>query len=73
MATPGCGSSSPARCVNCVGEHIAIHKDCESRQELPPLRYSNPAAEAVAPPLAADAIDMATDNQDVSLPPTPTR
>ena len=72
-ATPGCCSSSPPRCANCGGAHIATHRECDSRPAPPPLRRSTAAEAIVLPPPAGDAMDTATDDDDLSPPASPTR
>jgi len=72
-AAPGCCSSSPPRCTNCGGAHTATHRDCDSRPTPPPLRRSSTADEVVLPPPAGDEMDTATDDRDVSPPPSPSR
>jgi len=71
-ATPGCCSSSPSYCVNCGDNNSAIHRDCESHPSPPSLRRSTTAVEVVPQPPAGDEMDTATDDQDVSRPPSPT-
>jgi len=72
-ATPGCCSASPSRCANCGGNHTATHRDCDSRPVPPTLRRSAVAAEVPPPPPHGDEMDTATDGQDDSPPPSPTR
>jgi len=72
-ATPGCCSSAPSRCVNCGGNHTAVHKDCESRPTPHTIRRSSATAEVVPLPPEGDAMDTATDEQVNSPPPSPTR
>jgi len=49
------------------------HRDCDSRPSPPPLRRSSAADEVVLPPPAGDEIDTATDDHDLSPPPSPNR
>jgi len=72
-ATPGCCSSSPPRCANCGGAHTATHRDCDSRPAPPPLRRSTAAETIVLPPPTGDAMDTATDDDDLAPPASPTR
>ena len=72
-ATPGCCSSSPPRCVNCGGDHTAVHRDCESRPSPTTLSHSTVAEEVIPPPPVGDDMDTATDDQDHSPPPSPIR
>ena len=72
-AVPGCCSASPPRCANCGGTHTATHGDCDSRPPRPTLRRSTSAETVVLPPPAGDAMDMATDEDDLSPPASPTR
>jgi len=72
-ATPGCCSSSPPRCANCGGAPTATQRDCDSRPAPPPLRRSTAAETIVLPPPVGDAMDTATDDDDLSPPASPTR
>ena len=72
-ATPGCCSSSPPRCINCGGPHTATHRDCESRPSPPTITHSTAAETIVLPPPAGDEMDMATNDNDLSPPASPTR
>jgi len=72
-ATPGCCSSSPPPCPNCGGDHTATHRDCDSCPAPPPLRRSTAAETIVLPPPVGDAMDTATDDDDLSPPASPTR
>jgi len=72
-ATPGCCSSSPPRCVNCGGDHTAVHKDCENRPSPPLLRRSTAATEIVPLPAGTYEMDTSTHELVVSPPPSPTR
>jgi len=72
-ATPGCCSSSPPRCANCEGANTATHRDCDSRPSPPTLRRSAAAETIVPPPPVGDAVDTATDEDDLSPPAAPTR
>ena len=72
-AAPGCCSSSPPRCTNCGGALTATHRDCDSRPTPPPFRRSSATEEIVLPPPAGNEMDTASDDRDVSPPPSPTR
>jgi len=72
-ATPGCCSASPPRCVNCGGPHTATYRECESCPSPPTLTRSAAAETIVLPPPTGDEMDMATDDDDLSLPASPTR
>jgi len=72
-ATPGCCSSSPPRCPNCGGAHTATHRVCDSRPAPPPLRRPTTAETIILPPPVGDAMDTATDDDDLSPPASPTR
>jgi len=68
-ATRSCGSSSPACCTNCGGEHSALYKQCTSRPAPPALRRSATAPEVLRLAPADYMIDTATDDEN-PLPPT---
>jgi len=72
-ATPGCCTSSPLPCANCGGAHTSTHRDCDSRPSPPALRRSTPAETIALTPPVGDETDTATDEDDLSPPPSPTR
>jgi len=72
-ATPGCCSSSPPRCTKGGGAHTATHRDCDSRPSPPTLRRFSVAEPIVLPPPIGDAMDTATDEDDLPRSASPTR